>query len=297
MWPTNRDRAAFNSVMAADPPVDLRHARTTRTPGWCRHTSTSRNRPAHWLTAERPRGHRHAGRPARACRSRAAAARRHRADRRRERTGDLRDAQRSRRTTHRCRSHQELRLPATDGTRRRRRSRLRGALEGVRDRLLGNRGQRRSPPATRARRSSSTTCSSPARARRSSLAKCSPASRRSPTSIPTRRWLRSSRRSLAPAPCTAPSSKGPLQATRSTGCSSSPTGRAHSKAKCSSQSCSGCSTPNSHRSPTTKSSSRSTSLESWLVRRMLVRLTTNSYTQIAAELITYLRKHDARLCR
>lgn len=34
------------------------------------------------------------------------------------------------------------------------------------------------------------------------------------------------------------------------------------------------------------------SLESWLVRRMLVRATTKSYTQMAAELVTQLRKHD-----
>ncbi|MGV0838548.1 GmrSD restriction endonuclease domain-containing protein [Mycolicibacterium thermoresistibile] len=35
-------------------------------------------------------------------------------------------------------------------------------------------------------------------------------------------------------------------------------------------------------------------LESWMVRRMLVRATTNSYTQIAAELVTQLRKGERR---
>ena len=36
-------------------------------------------------------------------------------------------------------------------------------------------------------------------------------------------------------------------------------------------------------------------LESWLVRRMLVRAQTSSYTQIVAELVTQLRKSDRAL--
>jgi hypothetical protein len=40
VWPTNRDRPAFNAVMSAEPPVDY-DAIGHRGEGWSRHTATS----------------------------------------------------------------------------------------------------------------------------------------------------------------------------------------------------------------------------------------------------------------
>ena len=62
--------------------------------------------------------------------------------------------------------------------------------------------------------------------------------------------------------------------TRSTGCSSSPTGRACSRARCSSRSSCGCSIPSRSRFPSDQLRKALDVLESWLVRRMLVRAQT-----------------------
>ena len=50
VWPTNRDRAAFNAVMAADPPLAY-DALEHRTAGWSRLTSFAR-RVREWLSAD-----------------------------------------------------------------------------------------------------------------------------------------------------------------------------------------------------------------------------------------------------
>ena len=72
------------------------------------------------------------------------------------------------------------------------------------------------------------------------------------------------------------------------GCS--PTAPASWKAKSSSHSYCSCSTRTKPRSQTISSPKHFEVVESWLVRRMLVRATTKSYTQVFAELITHIRK-------
>ena len=85
---------------------------------------------------------------------RAAADRRHRSHSQRERSGDLRNAQRTWCRSDRRRPDQELRLPAPARTGRRCRGGLQQVLGAVRDRVLGRRDQRRAPQASHDRRSS-----------------------------------------------------------------------------------------------------------------------------------------------
>ena len=144
VWPTNRDRPAFNEVMAATPPIDydpLAHR--------IRSASSAplfRERAGEWLAAQATNDLTDAGRRVRTDGTRTPSDRRHRPDHRRERAGDLRDTERPGRSAHRRRPDQELRLPAAPGVRSGRRGGVRAELERVRVRLLGDRDQRRSIP-------------------------------------------------------------------------------------------------------------------------------------------------------
>ena len=54
MWPTNRDRPAFNAVMAADAAGRLRRASAHRANDWSRRTATSAEQAREWLTLNGP---------------------------------------------------------------------------------------------------------------------------------------------------------------------------------------------------------------------------------------------------
>ena len=97
--------------------------------------------------------------------------------------------------------------------------------------------------------------------------------------------------STTPARCTETSSALPDSSLAlSTGWGCSPTAPALWKAKPSSHSYCSCSTRTRPRFPADQLTKALEVVESWLVRRMLVRATTKSYAQVFAELITHVRK-------
>ena len=112
VWPTNRDRPAFNAVMGAKPPVDY-DAVGHRGERMVEAHRFFSEQAREWLALNGPEAAQRTGSSDRDGGAGTPADGRDRSRRRRERSGDLRDVERSWRAAHGRRPDQELRLPAT----------------------------------------------------------------------------------------------------------------------------------------------------------------------------------------